>query len=175
LIFNTDAEAATKRSTFKSDYTGDTIDDATSVDNGPKRAAGALTYSYWMNWVGNVLGESGVTTAANGYVDDETGYQGELYNEIWLLGWNPLGSYLADPNVASTAIRDGNWDWFLGKQTWLTTPAAAGETIPNSLYRTSAPAFFGTNLWPWVDPTTGTTYTLPAKARFDAGTPNTVP
>ena len=29
-------------------------------------------------------------------------------------------------------------------------------------------------LWPWVDPTTGATYTLPAKARYDAGTPYTV-
>jgi hypothetical protein len=38
---------------------------------------------------------------------------------------------------------------------------------PNSLYLTSAPAFFGTNPWPWVDPTTGTTYTLPAKYCFE--------
>ena len=41
--------------------------------------------------------------------------------------------------------------------------------IPNSMYLTSKPAFFGSNPWPWVDPTTGTTYTLPAKARYDAG------
>jgi hypothetical protein len=40
------------------------------------------------------------------------------------------------------------------------------------MYLTSAPAFFGTNIWPWVDPSTGTTYVLPAKARFEAGTPN---
>src|SRR5262249_28508128 len=37
------------------------------------------------------------------------------------------------------------------------------------------PAFFGSNTWPWVDPTTGTIATLPAKARYDAGTPNQVP
>jgi len=30
------------------------------------------------------------------------------------------------------------------------------------------PAFFGSNPWPWVDPSTGAVYTLPAKARFDA-------
>jgi hypothetical protein len=166
--------ATTMRRTFKSGYTGDTIDDAASVNIGPKRAAGALTYSYWMNWVGNVLGESGVTTAANGYVDDET--QTGVWNaEIWLLGWNDDPPYTVDPNVASTAIRDGNWDWFLAKQTWLTIPAAAGEAIPDSLYLIKAPAFFEGYTWPWVDPVTGTTYTLPAKARFDAGTPNTVP
>lgn len=166
--------ATTVRSTFQSDYTGDTIDDATSPDNGPKRAAGAMGYSYWMNYVGNVLGESGVTTAANGYVDDET--QPGVWNaEIWLLGWNDGPPYTVDTKVASTAIRDGNWDWFTGEQTWLTNPADSTLTLPNSLYMTSVPAFFGANTWPWVDPTTGTTYTLPAKARFDAGTPNTVP
>ena len=74
----------------------------------------------------------------------------------------------------ATAIRDGNWDWFLDKQIWPTTPAA-GETIADSLYLTAKPAFFGAYTWPWVDPTTGTTYTLPAQARFTAGTPNTVP
>ena len=52
--------------------------------------------------------------------------------------------------------------------------AVTPQTIPNSMYLTSAPAFFGSNTWPWVDPTTGTTYTLPAKARFDAGTPNQI-
>jgi hypothetical protein len=77
-----------------------------------------------------------------------------------------------DTNVAATAIRDGNWDWFLSKQTWLTNPADAGETIPSSLYLTSEPAFFRGYIWPWVDPTTETTYTLPAQARYAAGTPN---
>src|SRR5262249_29567357 len=48
-----------------------------------------------------------------------------------------------------------------------------GFTIPSSMYLgTAKPAFFGSNPWPWVDPTTGTIYALPAKARYDAGTPN---
>ena len=47
--------------------------------------------------------------------------------------------------------------------------------LPNSLYLSSRPAFFGSHPWPWVDPFTGITYTLPAKARYDAGTPNVVP
>ena len=46
------------------------------------------------------------------------------------------------------------------------------RTLPDSLYLEGRPAFFGVLPWPWVDPL-GTTkvHTLPAKARFDAGTP----
>lgn len=160
----------TVRATFQSDYSGNTINDAAS-SNGPKRAAGAMTYTYWISYVGNVLGQSGLTTAANGYTD-------EMLNattwgpSIWMLGWNDVSPYTTDPNVAATSIRDGNWDWFLSKQTWLNGSSAP---LPNSLYLSCKPAFMGSNTWPWVDPTTGTTYTLPAKARYSAGTPNTVP
>ena len=43
------------------------------------------------------------------------------------------------------------------------------RALPDSLYLSSKPAFFGTNPWPWVDPTGATkTYTLPARARFDS-------
>ncbi len=171
----------TIRSTFKSDYTGDTINDASNIvagaaaSIGPKRGAAAMGYSYWMNYVGNVLGEAGVATASKGYIDAATNSGNEGNNEIWMLGWNDGGAYSLDPNVASTSIRDGNWDRYLGKQTWLTNPGAAGETIPNSLYLASAPAFFAGYTWPWVDPTTGTVHSLPAQARFAAGTPNIVP
>jgi hypothetical protein len=54
-----------------------------------------------------------------------------------------------------------NWDWVTKAQHWYgiggTTDGAGGspQTIPNSFYLTSKPAFFGTNTWPWVDPTTG--------------------
>ncbi len=46
------------------------------------------------------------------------------------------------------------------------------RTLPNSLYLDRKPEFFGSLPWPWVDPL-GTTkvHVLPAKARFDAGTP----
>jgi hypothetical protein len=160
----------TTRAKFQSGFTGNTIDDVNTPDNGPKRAAAAMRYSRWMSFVGNILGQSGVTTAAKGYVDEAN----EMLagDTIWLLGWNDISPYKADPGVAATAIRDGNWDWFLGKQTWLTNPAAS---LPDSFYLASKPAFFEANPWPWVDPTTGAVYTLPAKARFDAGKPNLAP
>ncbi len=159
------------RSSFQSDYTGNTINDAGNVpgSNGPKRAAGAMTYSYWMSYVGNVLGQAGVTTAANGYVDTVTGTA--WTPSIWLLGWNDISPYTVDVQVTTTAIRDGNWDSFLSQQTWLNNTLAP---LPNSLYLSCKPAFMGSNTWPWVDPTTGTLYTLPARARFTASTPNTV-
>ena len=159
----------TVRASFQSDYTGNTINDAAG-SSGPKRAAGAMTYSYWMSYVGNVLGQPGLTTAANGYTDNMVNST-TWGPSIWMLGWNDVSPYTADPRVAATAFRDGNWDSFLGQQTWLTGTAA---TLPNSLYLSCKPAFMGSNTWPWVDPTTGTTYTLPAQARYAAGTPNTV-
>ena len=74
-----------------------------------------------------------------------------------------------DPKVLSTVIRDGNYDFLTNSQRWHNTPG--GFAIPNSMYLTSKPAFFGNNPWPWVNPATGAIYTLPAKARYDAGTP----
>lgn len=61
-------------------------------------------------------------------------------------------------------------------QRWHGIGGAAGSStpkaIPNSMYLSCKLAFFGDNPWPLVDPVTGAVYTLPAKARFDAGTPN---
>jgi hypothetical protein len=49
------------------------------------------------------------------------------------------------------------------------------HTLPNSLYLTQKPAFFNAGrgyTWPWVNPTgSPQLYTLPAKARYEAGTP----
>jgi hypothetical protein len=162
--------STTVRAKFQSGYTGNTIDDATSPNNGPRRAAAAMAYNRWMSFVGNILGQSGVTTAANGYVDESDNMS--VPGAIWMLGWNDIAPYTADPGVKATALRDGNWDWLLEKQTWLSTSAT---TLPDSLYLSGRPSFFGTNPWPWVDPSSGKTYTLPARARLDAGTPNLVP
>ncbi len=47
-------------------------------------------------------------------------------------------------------------------------PSSPVHALPNSLYMTKAPDFMAGYDWPWVDPVTGQTTTLPAKARFDA-------
>jgi hypothetical protein len=154
--------------------TGDTVDDQNQSGNGPARTAGPQSYHYWYTFVGNVLGASG---SMGGWA-----YQCDLTNGqkcIWAPGWgesNASGTWGTDPQVTSSSfpghiIRDGNWDWVTNSQHWDDTPTA----IPNSLYLSSQPAFFGSYTWPWVDPGTGTTYTLPAKARYNAGTPFTQP
>jgi hypothetical protein len=95
-----------------------------------------------------------------------------------------ISQNLSWPNSIVGHLRQGNWDWVTKSQIWYANPIGASgatstgtpQSIPNSLYLPAGnpPAFWGSNPWPWVDPSTGTTYTLPAKARFDAGTPNQV-
>ena len=97
--------------------------------------------------------------------------------------WN-IGPYQASVNTApcncwtwidttvNTELRNGNRDWVIQQQEWFglggtSSGSVAPQPIPNSLCLTAKPAFFGPNQWPWVDPTTGTTYTLPAKYCFD--------
>ena len=100
---------------------------------------------------------------------------------MWYIGAEQdPGIWTFQPTTYQTLLREGNWDWFTQKQRWHgiggrgATDTSTPKPIPNSLYLSSKPAFFGNNPWPWVDPSTGATYVLPAKARFDAGTPNAV-
>jgi hypothetical protein len=142
------------------------------TDSANVRVAGLAYGSWWDSFVGNVLGRAGQMA---GFVYEAPAMAGTSANwgskNIWLLGYDPerWGSY-ADPQTLSTVIRDGNFDFVTNSQKWHNTPA--GFTIPDSLYLSGKPAFFGDNPWPWVNPTNGQTYVLPAKARYDAGTPN---
>jgi hypothetical protein len=103
-------------------------------------------------------------------------------NEDAVIMWH-IGAYQATVNstgnwsfvdsTINTQLRQGNWDWVTGAQHWYgiggTTDGAGGSpvAIPNSFYLTSQPAFWPSGYpWPWVDPTTGTTYTLPAMYCF---------
>jgi hypothetical protein len=77
-----------------------------------------------------------------------------------------------DPVTLSTVIRGGNFDYVANQVAW--TASLQTQALPASLYLKAKPSFFGANQWPWVDPTGSTQlYTLPAKARLDAGTPFT--
>jgi hypothetical protein len=150
------------------------------TDSGNMRAAGLAYGSWWDSFIGNLLGRSGqmsgwsyaspaMSCDANG--NNCTGNNGTWApSMIWELGYDPgRWNMFPDPQVLATVIRDGNYDYLTNSQRWHTTPG--GFAIPNSMYLTSKPAFFGSNPWPWSDPTTGTIYTLPAKARYDAGAP----
>ncbi len=155
------------REQFKS--IGDVVvDDIANLPGGnrPLRAAGAMAYSYWMSWFGNVLGTSG---HVGGWLyDAKRGSPG-----VWMLGWDSDSPYPTDPNVAATAIRDGNFDYFTNSVIWASLDT--NHALPNSLYLTRKPAFFDAGsgyTWPWVNPMGGThLFKLPAKVRFEAGTP----
>ncbi len=129
------------------------------ADGGPKRTAGAAMYSYFMSYIGNVLGLPGMSgwQYESGSMDTPA---------IYLFGWDDWSPYPVDPKVKQTALREGNFDYVTNTVKWDTT----AQTLPNSLYLTSKPAFFGNNTWPWVDPLGSTkTFVLPAKQRFEGG------
>jgi hypothetical protein len=96
---------------------------------------------------------------------------------IWELGYTDISPQGTDPNVPATTIRDGNYDFVTDSVVWAANDTA--HTLPNSLYLTQKPAFFNAGsgyAWPWVNPTGAPLlHTLPAKARYDAGTPFTQP
>jgi len=150
---------------------GGRIDDASQAGNGPRRTVGLMAYSYWMSFVGNVLGAPG---QMGGWLY-ETTFPGKP--GIWMLGWDGVSPYPTDARVAATTLRHGNFDYVTNSVTW--DPAIASRSLPNSLYLTEKPAFFNAGrgyAWPWVDPVGETKlHTLPAKARYDAGTPFTQP
>lgn len=86
--------------------------------------------------------------------------------------------YVAVPTFTTRALdmlyRHGNWDSVTNGVVW--DPGNPIRAIPNSLYLTLKPAFFGTSAWPWIDPLGATAADrvkeLPAKARYDSGRPN---
>jgi len=154
------------RAPFTNQQGGATVDDAAQAADAPKRAAGLMADSYWMSFVGNVLGTQG---QMGGWVYETNGSK----PGIWMLGWEKA----TDTRVSASTLRHGNFDYLNNTVKW--DPNIANHTLPNSLYLSRKPAFFdaGTgHTWPWVDPV-GTTklYVLPAKARYDAGTPFTQP
>jgi hypothetical protein len=131
--------------------------------NGNLRAVGVDAWTHDSAFVGNVL------KGGNVY---ETNPSSQGGTPIFQLGNNFLSGGSWDNGYAKAHIwRDGNWDSVNGRTVW----ASGAKTLPPSLYLSSKPAFFGSRTWPWVDPLTGTAGTLPAKARYDSGTPNVVP
>jgi hypothetical protein len=155
---------------------GTAVNDATQGStNGPLRAAGAHAYAYRFSFIGNVLGTAG---QMNGWTYNCIASPNNIPSKcIWELGWMDITPQGYDPNVAATAIQDGNFDYLTNTINWATSDTA--HTLPNSLYLTQEPAFFNAGkgyTWPWVNPTgSPQLYTLPAKARYDAGTPFTQP
>ena len=130
---------------------------------GNLRAVGVDAWTHDSAFVGNVL------RGGNVYETNPSSRNG---TPIFQLGNNFMFGGNWDNGYAKAHIwRDGNWDSVNGRTVW----ASGARTLPPSLYLSSKPAFFGSRTWPWVDPVSGSVGTLPAKARYDSGTPNVVP
>ena len=157
----------------------------------PMRAAGPMAFNYWYAYVGNVMGLSGVTTTGNGwayqcaFVGGGTNV-GQGNKCIWMPGWVGGEWTNADSNLPARGgtymFRHGNYDYVNAAiNDWQT---GYSHSLPPSLYLTSPPPFFYvgascTYQWPWVTSSSSPPVqtnscggsSLPAKARFDAGTP----
>jgi hypothetical protein len=135
------------------------------TDVEPHRCAGLMGYSYWESFVGNVLGRPG---QMSGWVYETLGWQQPFAQPaIWMLGWNGAPPYTADTNVLALTLRHGNFDYLSNSVRW--DPGISDHNLPNSLYLTNKPAFFGSRTWPWVQPegTTQQVFSLPAQDRFN--------
>jgi hypothetical protein len=170
------------RSRFTNPFDKAIIDDVNGLPlpggNGPLRAAATHFYTYWHSFIGNVLGTPG---QMSGWT-----YHGVNFTKraaVFLLGYTDDQSYpptAHDPtadftfsNPPGTTIAHGNYDFLNNAVSW--DPNNSNHVLPKSLYLRHEPAFFSLGkgyTWPWVNPTgSPQLYRLPAKARYDAGTP----
>jgi hypothetical protein len=141
-------------------------------DVGNRRAIGLMWGHYDYSFVGNVLGTFNMDPDPySGFVYETTHPWDNDPIGLWKLGYNPENwNAPAEARVVNTVHRHGNWDYATNSNVWV---PGFDTTLPNSLYLTSRPSFFGNLPWPWVDPTGPTKlFTLPARARYDGGNPN---
>jgi hypothetical protein len=135
-----------------------------SPDSGNVRAVGVDGYNREHTFVGNVLGNGTQT------VHESTSTDTLSAAAVYRVGANALGgSYevFDDGTALRLLFRHANFDSVSNAVVY--DPSVARRDLPNSLYLTGKPGFFGSLPWPWVDPT-GTTRVsiLPAKQRFDS-------
>ena len=145
------------------------------VDTGNRRAVGVQTGGWWFSFLGNVLGFPGMPLVgkqtrfvSQRSVDD---LRDDSSVPMWIIGYDTeTWPRVADPLVVARTYRHGNFDHASAAVAW--DPGTANHALPPSLYLARRPAFFGSRVWPWVEPTGATDGarigTLPAKERFDA-------
>jgi len=117
--------------------------------------------NYYITFVGNILG----TPGCPGPVEQVPLTSGYMNPVLWKIGY--AGSAIGnptDPKVAQTLIRTGNWECPTNAVQW--DPNIPDHNIPDSLYLTTKPSWFGVLAWP---PFT------PEKAGFNPSNPNKIP
>jgi Pectate lyase superfamily protein len=143
----------------------------------------------YYNVVGNVLGTAGFSNAYETEQPDysnkpvyalgfpnigNTSYRG-IFGPTTPPNYRSLGNTLEqcqqlDRNVKATLLRHGNYDYANNSTIW--DPAISDHTIPNSLYLTGKPSWWGNELpWPPIGPDRmPMAGQIPAQQRFGNGT-----
>jgi hypothetical protein len=104
--------------------------------------------SHYQNIVGNIIGYPG----CNG--------------TIWRFGYTCPSGGENDPAAEITLIRHGNYDYVTETTQWDSN--ISDRNLPNSLYLSSKPSFFGSLPWPPFGPDLSPiTNDLPAQLRFE--------
>lgn len=161
--FNADSDSTHGGASYHTFFRNHLSGFVKSYPDAVMRTAGAYAGSWYMSFIGNVLGLPG---RMNGFIYEDT--QGIGTPAIWKLGLEPTSwDEDPDPKVLSTILRGGNFDYLTNSVRW---ENVSQQALPNSLYLNSKPFFFGNNTWPWVDPIGNTKlYTLPAKYCYEQG------
>jgi hypothetical protein len=149
---------------------------------------GLKHFSNYYNIVGNVVGTAGVN---HGYETETSDYYNARLSPVYELGFPNIGNvhhnskfigpttppdYHAlpntlegcqqlDRNVKATLLRHGNFDYVNNKVIW--DPAISDHTIPNSLYLSGKPSWWGNLPWPPIGPDKNPMVgTIPAQNRM---------
>lgn len=143
----------------------------------------AINFAYFSNYenvFGNVIGPYGSACTAKSY---EINADASQTASIYKFGYYDDGG-TASPNaslsakVGKTVLRGGNWDCKTNTVIWsnnvpsgsLASTYLAQQTLPNSLYLSSKPSWFGSAAWPAIDPAASTKANkIPAQLCYESG------
>jgi hypothetical protein len=134
------------------------------------------SWNQYYNLVGNVLGSDNITRWI--YDANETndisngvnliyriGYPGSGNNRYILANYAP-GTNDLDLRVKANLIRHGNYDYANHAVVW--EQKILDHNLPNSLYLTNKPTWWGTNRWPAFGPDLDPMATkIPAQSRYE--------
>jgi pectate lyase-like protein len=134
------------------------------------RAVGIDGFNREYNVVGNVLLRPGLKVNGVAPILLSSSRDTLAVPAAYRIGAGSLGGPVEafdDGTALRTLLRHGNFDYATNRIEW--DPRIASHELPPSLYLKGKPAFFGDELWPFVDPGREPKVgVLPAKKRFDA-------
>jgi hypothetical protein len=133
------------------------------------RAIDVQKRNTYMNFVGNILGYSGMSGNYDICGASCSSTLCSANPTVWRMGCTTPSSSEnppVDSNVGATLLRHGNYDYISQTTKW--DSDIQDHTFPNSYYFSSKPGFFGNLAWPPIGPDVNPMNgMIPAKARFE--------